>query len=80
MEHWCFSCTRHACAKMCTAPSSTLTAQPNNPDLSLQASERRVQELEEIVAACRTQIESLAAEKLQAQREHVAEYNALATE
>ena len=62
------------------APSSTLMAQPNNPQLSLQASERRVQELGEVVAACNNQIKSLAAEKLEAQKEYAADYNALATE
>ena len=58
-------------------------AQPNNCKLSLQALKRREQELrtkEEVFAACNNRLESMAAEKLAAEQDHVAEYNALATE
>ena len=62
-------------------------AQPNNCKLSLQALERRVQEVqellrnqEEVAAACKNQSKSLAAEKLAADKAYVAEYNGLATE
>ena len=77
------ACTQHARARTCTAPSSTRLAQPGNSDSSLQALERSEQEVrtkEELVAACKSQIESLAAEKEAAEKDHVAKYNAVATE
>ena len=58
-------------------------AQPNKCKLSLQSLKRREQELheqEEVLAACKHQLKSMAAEKLAAKQDHAAEYNVLATE
>ena len=62
-------------------------AQPNTSDSTLQALERRVQDVqehllhkEEQIVACETQLKAMVSEKLAAEERHAAEYNVMVTE